>query len=182
MFAETTKAIVEILKLAPRYLAALCLVSGVLLFVPETWISGLGLVSFVASYRTWIGLVFLVSTCICVVSLSIALIDSVKGAWRSRAIRNYVVTKLNALTEDEKQILRFYFAKNTRANSLRVDDGVVQELVSSRIIYRSAQIGDMVEGFAHNITDFAWDYVHANPSVLLGKTNTYRTDKRDNDW
>ena len=77
--------------------------------------------------------------------------------------------------------MRYYFAKETRANMLKINDGVVQGLVANRIIYRSASTGSLVEGFAHNITDAAWDYIHANPEVLQGTTNTYRTDKRW-DW
>jgi len=78
--------------------------------------------------------------------------------------------------------LRYYFAKNTRANMLKINDGVVQGLVADHIIYRSASMGDILEGFAHNITDFVWDYIHTNPKVLQGTTNFYRTDKRERGW
>lgn len=97
-------------------------------------------------------------------------------------MRAFMRTKLEGLTEGEKQILRYYFAEGTRANTLRIDDGVVQELVACRILYRSSSVGDMLEGFAHNISDFAWDYIHSNPQVLEGTTNTYRTDKRESMW
>ncbi|MCA3176625.1 MAG: superinfection exclusion B family protein [Burkholderiales bacterium] len=182
MLADAAKAIVEVLKLAPRYLAAVCLISGLMLFPPDEWISRIGLEGFAKDHRKWIGLTFLISSCVCLVSFVIWLGQLLRDGQRARSNRAYVVKKLNSLTEDEKQILRYYYAKNTRANTLRVDDGVVQELAASRVIYRSAQVGDMVEGFAHNITDFAWEYIHANPQVLVGSTNTYRTDKRSNDW
>jgi hypothetical protein len=64
---------------------------------------------------------------------------------------------------------------------LKVNDGVVQGLVADHIIYRTTSIGTLLEGFAHNITDFAWDYIHANPQVLQGTTNFYRTDKWERD-
>ena len=75
-----------------------------------------------------------------------------------------------------------YFAKDTRANTLRIDDGVVQGLAQNRIIFRSASMGSILDGFAHNITVAAWNYIFANPQVLLGTTNTYRTDKRERGW
>ena len=90
--------------------------------------------------------------------------------------------RLHSLTEDEKQILRFYIAENTRANTLRIEDGVVQGLISDRIIYQSASLGSILDGFAHNINDFAWDYLHVNPHLLEGTTNTCRTDKRRRNW
>ena len=65
---------------------------------------------------------------------------------------------------------------------LRIEDGVVQGLKSDRIIYQSASLGNVLEGFAHNINDFAWDSLHANPDLLEGTTNKYRTDKRERYW
>jgi len=97
-------------------------------------------------------------------------------------VRQRIAHKLSSLTEGEKQILRYYFAKDTRANTLKIDDGVVQGLVANRIIYRSASMGSILDGFAHNITDAAWNYICANPEVLQGTTNTYRTDKRERGW
>jgi hypothetical protein len=99
--------------------------------------------------------------------------------WKNkRAVFNHITARLNRLTEDEKQILRYYFAKQTRANNLRVDDGTVQGLVADGIIYRSASLGTMYGGFAHNISDIAWDYLIMNPNLLEGETNFYRTDKK----
>ncbi len=77
---------------------------------------------------------------------------------------------------------QFYVAENTRANTLSIEDGIVQELVAERIIYRSASVGNMLEGFAHNISDIAWDYLHVYPQLLEGSTNTHRTDKRRGLW
>ena len=85
--------------------------------------------------------------------------------------------KLENLTEEEKQIMRYYLATKSRSNTLRIDDGVVNSLVANRIIYRGASVGNMLEGFAHNISDIAWEYLHSHPELLVGSTNTYRTDK-----
>ena len=95
-----------------------------------------------------------------------------------KELKKTSLARLHRLTEDEKQILRFYFAKGTKANVLRFDDGVVQGLASAGIIYMSAPIGNMFEGFAYNISDFAWDYLHEHKELLAGTTNTSRTDKR----
>lgn len=182
MITEALKSLIEVLKLAPKYLAAVALISGALIFSPGSWLELLGLRELSTQYRPWLGLAFLISIGICIVAIVSWIIELVLGIFRQRRIRRFVVNKLHSLTEDEKQILRYYFAKGTRSNTLKVDDGVVQELVACRIIYRSAQLGNMLEGFSHNISDLAWDYVHSNPSILSGTTNTYRTDKRENYW
>ena len=182
MFTEAVKSLIEVLKLAPKYLVAVALISGALIFLPESWLELLGLQEMSTQYRAWLGLAFLVSVGICIVAVASWIINWVLNIIRRRRIQGFVIDKLNNLTEDEKQILRYYFAKGTRSNTLKVDDGVVQELVACRVIYRSAQLGNMLEGFSHNISDLAWDYIHLNPSILQGSTNTYRTDKRENFW
>lgn len=182
MFTETVKSLIEVLKLAPKYLVAVALISGALIFFPESWLDLLGLKGISTQYRAWLGLAFLISVGICIVAVASWIINWISNIFRRRRIQSFVIDKLHNLTEDEKQILRYYFAKGTRSNTLKVDDGVVQELVACRIIYRSAQLGNMLEGFSHNISDLAWDYIHLNPSVLQGSTNTYRTDKRENFW
>jgi len=102
--------------------------------------------------------------------------------WLQRGYRLSIVVRLNTLTEDEKQILRFYIANNTRANSLKIDDGVVQGLANAQIIYRSASMGDLLRGWAFNISDFAWEYLNKNPHLLNGITNTYRNDRDSYSW
>ena len=78
--------------------------------------------------------------------------------------------------------MRFYVANNTRANTLKIDDGVVKGLVNSGIIYQSASLGNLMDGFAHNISNVAWDHLHKNLNLLEGNTNTYRTDKTKPYW
>lgn len=182
MLEELTKSALEFLKLAPRYLIAVALISGVLLFLSESWLERIGLDVFAKVNRQWLGLTFLIS----ITLWGVAVISDCWG-WFSnklfqRKYEQHIIRKLHELTEDEKQILRYYVAKNTRANMLKVDDGVVQGLVADHIIYRSASMGNILEGFAHNITDFVWDYIHANLDVLQGTTNFYRTDKRERNW
>ena len=181
MLPEFAKTALEFLKLAPRYLIAVALMAGVLLFLPDTWLERIDVNNFAQTHRQWLGLAFLVSAILWSVSAITTCLAWIAGRLFQRRLRQHIAQKLSSLNEDEKQILRYYFAKETRANMLKINDGVVQGLVANRIIYRSASTGSLVEGFAHNITDAAWDYIHANPEVLQGTTNTYRTDKRW-DW
>lgn len=182
MFSDTVNSFLEFLKLAPRYLVAVAIVTGVLLFFPASWLEKISLYGFANDYRQWLGFAFLISTTLWVVTIALSTWEAIAGKLLQRSVRQHVIRRLTSLTEDEKQILRYYLAKNTRANMLKVDDGVVQGLVVDRIIYRSTSMGNILEGFAHNITDFAWDHLHANPKLLNGTTNLYRTDKREHGW
>jgi hypothetical protein len=179
---DVLKSLLEFLKLTPRYLIAIGLVAGLLLFGSDKFRDTLGLTKFAQDYRFVLGILFLSSIVLLLVGVGGGAIDRFQR-WRrkQRAFRR-ITKRLHRLTENEKQILRFYIAKNTKANTLRIDDGVVQELAAEGIIYRSTTLGNMLEGFAHNISDVAWDYLNLNPQLLEGSTNTYRTDKRERGW
>jgi hypothetical protein len=173
------KSALELLKLAPRYLIAIGIAAAFLLFGSDQFLTSLGLKKFTEDYRAWLGLAFVSTVSLFVIYLAGEVISYFGRKIRKRKLRTNLEERLQKMTEDEKQIIRFYFAKNTRSNVLRIDDGVVQGLVVDGVIFRSASLGNMVEGFAHNISDFAWDYIHRNPSLLFGSTNSYRTDKRE---
>jgi len=177
MFAEFAKSFFEFLKLAPRYFIAFGGIAAFLLFSSEKTLKQLSVFEFTQNYRPIIGLVLIVTVPLFLVSIFADTFSFIRDWWRKRKYYRKMTERLNSLTEDEKQILRFYFANETRANTLRIDDGVVQGLVSEGIIYRSASLGNMLDGFAHNISDFAWNYLYGNPHLLEGSTNTYRTDK-----
>lgn len=175
---ELVKPLLELLKLAPRYLVALGLVLGLMVLAPDEFAQRLGLAHFAQNYRPAVGIGFL----LCV---SLLLVNA--GSWVRRQISEVIATRnfkrqlqqrLRRLTEDEKQILRYYISQQTRANTLRIDDGVVKGLVGSHVIFRSSNTGSLVDGFAHNINELAWDILNKNPALLDGISDTYRTDKR----
>ncbi len=178
MNLDILKHIFDVLKLAPKYLVAISMVLGFLLFAPTEVMQWFGVADVAKDYRQWLGVGFLAITTLLVVSVvqgAYALVRNWIGKLRfKRKLRK----RLARLTEDEKQILRFYIAKQSRSNTLRVTDGVVQALAGAGIIYRAATMGNMVEGFAYNINEIAWNVLNEDLALLDGTTDTYRTDKR----
>jgi hypothetical protein len=168
----------EILKLAPRYLVSLGIIAALFLFTPNKTLKWFGIFDFAQHYRAWFAITFITTGVLFAVDRTIAVVGWIRHRKAVTKAMKARLERLHRLTEDEKQILRFYFAKETKTNVLRIDDGVVQGLVAARIIYQSARMGNILEGFAHNISDFAWDYLHEHQELLDGTTNTYRTDKR----
>jgi len=171
------KVMLEFLKLAPRYFVMFGAISAFLLFASRQLLELLSVAQFVENYRSILAIIFIASVSLLSITLFCDAIDLIKKWRRKRNYYRHITDRLNCLTEDEKQILRFYIAKDTRANILRVDDGIVKGLETVGIIYRSATIGNLTEGFAYNITDFAWNYLHKYHWLLEGSTDTYRTDK-----
>lgn len=182
MISDFGKTLLEFLKLTPRYLTAIGLVAGLMLFGGDKFRETLGLSQFAQDYRPVLGILFLSSIVLLLIAIGGGGLGGIQRWWRKRKAFQRITQRLHRLTEDEKQILRYYIAEDTKANTLRIDDGVVQELVAEGIIYRSTSLGNMLEGFAHNISDIAWDYLQVYPQLLEGTTNTYRTDKRRGMW
>lgn len=180
MFADAVKAFLEFLKLAPRYLIALGIMAAFLLFADEEYLKRIGVLEFAQEKRSILGLTLVVTVSLFIVSIVADILSFVKGKWRKWISWRHIIDRLHCLTEDEKQILRFYIAEQTRANVLRYDDGVVQGLVFDGIIFRSSTVGSMFEGFSHNISEYAWNYLNTHPQLLEGTTTTYRSDKRRN--
>ncbi len=182
MFTESSKTILEFLKLSPRYIFALVFLTGFLLLAPEDTLNRLGVLDFTQNNRFWLGITFVASMALVCAGIGADLLDRAKKFYLQRKKVQRIKQRLHTLTEEEKQILRFYIVKQTRANTLRIEDGIVQQLANERIIYRSADIGNLNEGFAYNIVDIAWEYLNLNPHLLNGNTMTHRTDKRDENW
>ena len=155
MVPELITGFFEFLKLAPRYLIALGVVAAALLFLDRSTLDQFGVTNFADTNREILGLTLVVTPSLIVTTLFADLLVLEMSLLRSRNNLKRIEHRLNNLTEDEKQILRYYLAKSTRANTLRVEDGVVQGLRSSGVIYMSASVGNLIEGFAHNISDFA---------------------------
>ncbi len=171
------KPLFEFLKLTPRYLIAIGLVAGMLLFASDGFRGTLGLTKFAQDYRPVLGILFLSSIVLLLVAVGGVVVSRIKRLWWERKLFKRITKRLHSLTEDEKQILRFYIHRNTRANDLRIQDGIVNGLVSSGIIYQSASAGDIVMGFAHNMSEIAWNYLHVYPHLLEGTTTKMRTDR-----
>lgn len=179
MFSDLGKILVDILKLSPRWFFAATLVAAALLFSPRPWLSSIGVDGIASSQRQFIGLLFICSLAICSVALSVKAINFIKYRLYVRSRERRTREKLSSLMEDEKQILRYYFVYQTRSNVLRFDDGVVKGLEAAGVIYRASEVGNILEGFAYNISNVAWKYIEQNPELLEGATRSCRTDKRD---
>jgi hypothetical protein len=182
MIEALARVFLEILKLAPRYLIALFVISTILIYVDEETLKFIGVLDFSKDNRLFLGLTLIVTGSLFAVYVVSSGISFAKGSWLNWKKYRRVTERLHRLTENEKQILRYYLVEQTRANTLRIDDGIVQELLGAEIIYRSSAVGNFLEGFAHNISPIAWDYLHANPNLLNGSTDTYRSDKRISSW
>jgi hypothetical protein len=182
MFTDIAKHLLDAIKLSPRYLVAISFVLGFALFAPAELAQKFGVDGLAKDYRTGMGVGLLLCLALLAVGGGQWIYEAIRKPLRTRRFKRDLHQRLCRLTEDEKQILRYYMVKQTRANTLRYDDGVVQGLAGSKVIFQAATMGNLVEGFAYAINEIAWDMLNKEPALLDGSTNTYRTDKRDYRW
>jgi len=181
MDSKIAQFALDVLKLAPRYFVALTLISAVFLFSPEAFLKKIGLDQLANDYRPWFGGVFVVSAILWLVDRSIPVLQWIRKIHASRQLRNKQLKKLQSLTEDEKKILRFYVANQTKANILTIGDGVVNGLVSAGVIVRAHTMSVENDRFAYNITEFSWQHLNENKRLLAGSSAT-RNDQVDTSW
>jgi len=173
------KALLEFLKLAPRYLIALVIVGALLLFSPESFLGRMGMTGFMQEHRGWVGLVTVLSLVLFLVDRTIAIYRGVERGRTRRAGEKRISRRLDDLTEREKQVLRYYINNKTKTNVLDMSCGVVEGLADAGIIARASYYSDVGTFFAYNMTEFAWAYLKERPHLLEGATTVVRTDK---DW
>lgn len=156
----------EWLKLKPRYLFALLLISGFLVFSPEIWLAELGLNSIASSLSAWIGGVFLISAILLLTNSLAYLSEPIQASineWRSTIVYS---KQLKSLSKLEKEVLKRYFEQDTQSLRLASMDGIAEGLVAKIILFRSSNLGTADGYFAYNIQPWAWVYLKKHPELL----------------
>ena len=152
------------IKLPTKTLAALCIVSGILIF-SESTLDQFGLKGLVFEYRAYLGVAFLLT-------LALTLVNSLAATWKFiypwiaeaywiRAGRK----RLQNLNPTEKQILSYYIQNQTRSQNLPIQDGTVNALQKEKIIIRGSSLGSM-HGFDYIMQPWAWEYLNKHPELL----------------
>ncbi|MDV2452772.1 superinfection exclusion B family protein [Xanthomonas hortorum] len=153
-------------KLPQRVLWALLLITGLVLWGPPWFVTGLGLETFIDTYRMWLGVVFLLFLA---ATLPTPIHSAATKAWEwfeDRRGKKARRTRLHNLSNDEKEVLRYYVTKNVRTQTLDMADGVAPALEKDWIIYRASNVSRGYTDFAYNIQQWALDYIREHPEVL----------------
>ncbi len=159
----------EAIKLSPKYLVPVVIVSGFLLFARPDILEIFGLAALSAKYRPYIGGIFLLSTALVLSHWMISLYQ-----WRAKKwhwLKRIKISKkrLHNLTDEEREVLRAYIGGNTRTQYLQLESGVAAGLEFEHIIFRSSDVGSLVDGWAYNIQPWAWDYLNEHRELLFTK-------------
>jgi len=153
------------IKLPTKTLAALCIVSGILVFSGGATLNQFGLKALVSEYRAYFGVAFLLTLALTVVNILSAtwkfIYPWVAEAYWIRAGRK----RLQNLNPTEKQILGYYIKNQTRSQNLPIQDGTVNALQKEKMIIRGSSLGSM-HGFDYIMQPWAWEYLNEHPELL----------------
>lgn len=147
----------------------LLLFSSLLIFLPESAIKAVGLMSLSEEYKIHVGLAFFFSIAFLVSYSLNALWRVFLGRWLHETASLYFLRKeANDLTEEEKAVLRNFIEKRTRSMNLSLKNGVVLGLEQRKFIIRTGNLGtDAVSmSFPFAIQPWAWEYLNKHPELL----------------
>jgi hypothetical protein len=155
----------EWLKLSPKYLFPIALVTGFSLFASVDILEIFGISSLVAQIRPYLGVIFLLSTALLITNLLVSLYSFAQNKYQG--VKNLKVwqQRLHSLTDNEKHILGYFINNQTRSQYLSIENGVVNGLEHENIIYRASNIGRLDE-WAYNIQPWAWEYLNNHRELL----------------
>jgi hypothetical protein len=170
----------EWLKLSPKYLFPISLVTGFGLFAPVNILEIFGITSLVAQIRPYLGVVFLLATALLITNLFTSLYVRVRNKHQATENLKTMQERLHSLTGDEKYILQHFISNQTRTQYLPMDDGVVNGLELEKIIFKASMVGQLDE-WAYNIQPWAWKYLNNHHELLsLNKKELQNIQNRYN--
>jgi hypothetical protein len=121
------------------YLAAF-IASPALLFIPDSLVGQLGLEEIRHTYRTYAGVVFVVSASLLAVNIISFIVQVALRPWRDRQFDRAVYRTLSELTQAEKDFLREFIHGRANTVMAAISDGVTGGLAAKQIIYRASNI------------------------------------------
>jgi hypothetical protein len=166
----------EWLKLSPRYLFPIALVTGFVLLASTGVLEVFGLAGLVEEYRPYLGVAFLLSSALLLTNWLTTGYEWVREKRRQTRDVRSKQKRLLALTDDEKRILRSYIGGQTRTQYLSVNDGVVSGLEIEHILFKASSVGH-VEEWAYNLEAWAWDYLNQHSELLASNRKLEGADK-----
>ena len=185
MIESLVGALNAVKQATPTLLLGVAVACALLLFLPPSATGALGLSALIAQYRAYIGGTSVVSLALLLSHGIASIARFVKTFYAKRkakasqqAAERRRLENLNKLTPDEKGYLLPYISDQLNTQHFGIDDGVAGGLQAKSIIYRAANVGDMVNGFAFNIQPWAREHLDANPQLLEGA----RLPSRNSRW
>ena len=160
----------------PKFLTAILFLSAALLFLPNTFLSRLGVTEIVNSLRPWVGFVFLISCAFLFAIFVFGTKDLLAKKLRERRESKYVKEHLRMLSGDEKRFLSDYVIRKKITQNAPLGSGVANSLVCKGIVYQASNVGHILNGIAFNLQSCAREELNKHPELLEPELSTLRKE------
>jgi len=150
----------------PQHVLVVVLVSGAMLFLPNSKLSLISIDGFVKQNRSWIGLAFIISTGLFLVNLGSWVIEKVTDHRAEKKLDADQFKLLSELTSSEKGLLNRFVSADQNSIMLPVEEPVAAVLVGKGILQRGG-VGTAIS-FPFMVQPWAWRLLKENPDLLTG--------------
>lgn len=134
MTPEWIAKIVEVIRLPLKYMWAVVLVTAFLLFAPESWLHRVAVDSFRTAHQQIIGILFLASLALVLVSAFESSRGFVGRRLRQRRLIKKAITEIDQLDPKEKAVLREFSIQDKDTLQLPVSEATVAGLIEKGIL------------------------------------------------
>ena len=155
----------EWLKLSPRYLFPISIITGFALFASDSVLNLFGITLFVTQYRPYIGGIFLLSSALLLTNWLISLYEWMHTNFLQAQNLKSLQQRLHKLSDEEKRILHKYIKNKTRTQYFAINNGTVNGLELENILFKASNVGRLHE-WAYNLQPWAWEYLNTHLELL----------------
>lgn len=167
------KDFVQLLKLPPSILSAVSLATGLVLFLPEYILVKLGLNNIPDTWRTILGISFIVSTSVVAIYIIIIFIRGLSNKINLIRFKLRFPSIMKNLTVEERKIATLLLRSENLTSRLPNNDGIVLRLASKRVIQLTATnsiaFGDDLR-IPYTLTPIAERYLRKHPEMYQNFT------------
>lgn len=164
MFEKAYEILGAINRIPVLLLVALGAADAFILFIPEPLAATLAVDEFRKIYRIYLGPGLVVLGAWLIARFLAMAAMPLK---QRRNLRN-LQKSLATLTAEEKCYLAEFMETGRTTILVPLGDGIIGSLVARKIVYRSSNVFDVVEGVPYNLQPWARQYLQENPNVLEG--------------
>jgi len=164
------KDFIQLLKLPPSILAAVAMGTGLILFLPVSYIQRLGLDNIPELWRTVLGLAFIISLSLLVVYFIIKVVKFIVLKYYGIRFKRIFPKVMKNLRSEELAVVALLYRSPNYTSRLPYTDGVTIRLNSKNVIQLTSSNNlaygdDLVIPFT--ITPIAQDYIDKHPELIV---------------
>ena len=142
MTPEWISKIAEFIRLPLKYMWAVVLVTAFLLFAPESWLRRVSVDSFRAAHQQTVGIIFLASLALVLVSAFESSHGVIGKRLRRRRLIKKAVAEIEELDPKEKAVLREFTIQGQDTLQMPVDQTTVAGLIDKGILVSVGTMGE----------------------------------------